>query len=150
MTEQQLQRRDWHWRDREGSRPLYFTRNDELAPGEDEVSQHTIRLYPRPLADALGEVRARVVVVTDKVADINLDDSDGQVPELPDRIFYAFRYGIVCGALAQLYMIPGKDWTDPKMAAPHMANFENAIAMAQSRADRDYTNAVLLVQYGGL
>lgn len=151
MTEHQLQRRDWHWRDREGSRPLYYTRNDELPAEDGEVSLHTIRLYPLPMTDAVGEVRARVVVVTDTVTGAGmLSDYDGQVPELPDRVFYAWRYGIVCGALAQLYMMPGKDWSDPKWAAAHRAEFENIIAMAQSRADRDYNNAELLVQYGGL
>lgn len=145
MTEHQLQRRDWHWRDREGGRPLYYTRNDET-----DGFQHVIRLYPRPLADALGEVRARVVVVTDTVANFDMNAFDGQIPELPDRVFYPFRYGIVCGALAQLLMMSGKDWADPKMAAAHQANFENCIVMAQSRADRDYNNAALAVQYGGL
>lgn len=153
-TEHQLQRVDWHWRDRTGSRPLYYTRNDELVVEDGVISQHTIRLYPLPVADAIGEVRARVVVITDVVSGGMLSttdaNTDGQIPILPDRIFYAWRYGIVCGALAQLYMIPGKDWTDPKMAAPHMAKFEEVIAMAQSRADRDYNNAELLVQYGGL
>lgn len=149
-TEHELQRRDWHWRNREGSRPLYYTRNDELTPAEGEVSQHTIRLYPLPVADAIGEVRARVVVVTDTVADFDLSVRDDQIPQLPDRIFYPFRYGIVCGALAQLFMTPGKDWTNPGMAAMHMGNFQQAIATAQSRADRDYNNAVLVTQYGGL
>lgn len=151
MTEQQLQRRDWHWRDREGSRPLYYTRNDELPVGEGEISQHTIRLYPLPFSDAIGEVRARVVVVTDVATGTGmLSNVDGQIAQLPDRIFYAWRYGIVCGALAQLYMIPGKDWSNAAMAAPHMANFENTIALAKSRGDLDYNNAELLVQYGGL
>lgn len=149
MTEAQLQKRDWKWRDRLGSRPLYYTRNDELPAEMGEVSQHTIRLYPLPFADALGEFRARVVVVTDTVANFGLDSYDGQVPVLPDRIFYPWRYGLVCGALAQLQMMSGKDWADPRMAAAHQVRFDESVVMAQSRADRDYNNAELLVQYGG-
>lgn len=151
MTEHQLQRRDWHWRRREGSRPLFYTRNDELVVGAGEISQHTIRLYPLPFVDAIGELRARVVVVTDVVSGTGLmSDVDAQIPILPDRIFYPWRYGIVCGALAQLYVMPGRDWTNEKLAAWHMAKYEEAVVMAQSRADRDYNNALLVTQYGGL
>jgi hypothetical protein len=150
LTEHQLQKRDWKWRDRLGARPLYFTRADEQPALTDEVSLHTVRLYPQPYSDALGEVRARVVVVTDVVANFGLSGYDGQIPELPDRVFYPWRYGITCGALAQLYVIPGKDWTNAQLAASHMIKFEQAIALAQSRADRDYNNALLVTQYGGL
>mgnify|MGYP006175348257 CR=1 FL=1 len=75
---------------------------------------------------------------------------DNQVPSIPDRIFYPFRQGIVSGALAHLYMMPGKDWTNPQLAQPHGAKFENTIADAKSRADRDFGNAPLTTKYGGI
>lgn len=149
MTEHQMQMKDWKWRDRLGERPLYFTRADEQVP-DDGVSQHTIRVYPQPTAEALGEVRARVVVITDVIADAGLSDYDAQIPRLPDRVFYPFRNGIVSGALAQLYLMPGKDWSDARLAAWHQEKFDATIVAAQSRGDRDHNNAVLVTQYGGL
>lgn len=153
MTEHQLRSHDHQWHQRHGGRPLHFTRSDELALNPDldfQLSQHTVRLYPQPTIEAIGELRARVVVVTDAVADFEMNDYDDQIPQLPDRIFYAFRNAIVSGALAQLYLTPGKDWTNEKLASWHAQKFEEAIVMARSRADLDYNNAVLTVQYGGI
>lgn len=150
-TAEQLQAYDAQWRTRTGTRPLYFTHEGELAASDSNPSGFRVRLYPAPQSAAVeGSIQPRFVITTDAVADFDLSTFDNQIPEVPDRIFYAFRQGIVSGALAHLYMMPGKDWTNPQLAQPHGAKFENTIADAKSRADRDFGNAPLIAKYGGI
>lgn len=150
-TTEQLQAYDAQWRTRTGSRPIYFTQEGELAASGSNPSGFRVRLHPAPeSADVTGSIQPRFIVTTDAVADFDLSVFDSQIPAVPDRIFYAFRQGIVSGALANLYMMPGKDWTNPQLAQPHGAKFENTIADAKSRADRDFGNAPLIAKYGGI
>jgi len=150
-TAEQLQAVDVRWRTRTGTRPLYFTTEGELAASDVSPSGFRVRLYPAPQSeDVVGSLEPRFVITTDAVADFSLSEFDNQVPSIPDRIFYPFRQGIVSGALAHLYMMPGKDWTNPPLAQPHGAKFENSIADAKSRADRDFGNAPLTTKYGGI
>lgn len=147
----QLQSCDPMWRTRRGARPLYFTHEGELEGSGPSPSGFRVRLYPAPQSTSVtGSIEPRFVITTDAVADFDLSEFDNQVPEVPDRIFYAFRQGIVSGALAHLYMMPGKDWSNPQLAQPHGAKFENTIADAKSRADRDFGNAPLIAKYGGI
>lgn len=150
-TAEQLQGYDALWRTRTGTRPLYFTTEGELAAAGVSPSGFRVRLYPAPQSiDVVGSIEPRFVITTDAVAAFALSEFDSQVPPVPDRIFYPFRQGIVSGALAHLYMMPGKDWTNPQLAQPHGAKFENTIADAKSRADRDFGNAPLITTYGGI
>lgn len=150
-TADQLQEIDPEWRTRTGSKPYYWTTDGEAAAiDEDHVSGYQVRFYPvTDLDDAYGVV-PRAVVVTDTVGDFDLNDFDSQIPTVPDRIFYAFRNAIVSGALADLFLMPGKDWTDQKLASYHRSQFDAAIGRAKSRADADYGNASFNTGYGGI
>lgn len=152
-TVSQLQETDPEWRTREGSSAHYWTTyGEEAAASDDTVSGYRIALYPVPSADVdpTYGVKPRVVIVTDVVADMDQSGFDDQIPVIPDRIFYPFRQAIVSGALATLYLMPRKDWTDQKLAAYHRAAFEAAIDRARSRADADYGHPVHTVAYGGI
>lgn len=152
-TPSQLQEIDPMWRTREGTSAWAWTSDGESAAlDEESVSGYQVRLYPvlSSAADPTHGIRPRVVVVTDVVTDMGQNDFDGQVPVLPDRIFYPFRDAIVSGALASLYLIPGKDWTDQKLAAYYRGNYEAAIVRAKSRADAEYGNPVFTTGYGGI
>lgn len=153
QTQSQMQELDPEWRTREGTQVRYWTTEGEAAAADvDEVSGHQVRVYPTPstnVDDTYG-LRARVVVVTDAVADFDRDDFDAQIPTVPDRIFYAFRNGLVAGALATLFLMPRKDWTDQKLAGLYGGQFEAAVARAKSRADADFGNAMYTTGYGGI
>lgn len=152
-TIQQLQSIDPLWRTREGSTARHFVLEGETAAASaTTVSQHRVRLYPMlssQVADTDG-VQPRVVVVTDVVADMDLSVFDDQIPVLPDRIFYAFRELITAGALARLFAMPGKDWTDQKLAGYYDGKFERGVIEAKSRADNDFSNAPVVCTYGGI
>jgi hypothetical protein len=152
-TSLQLQETDPQWRTRTSAKPVHWTNEGEGAPANgSQVSSYQIRLYPAPASDvdvSLG-VEARAVVVTDSVSDTGQSNFDGQIPEIPDRVFYAWRNAIVSGALATLYLIPRKDWTDQKLASYHRTEFDRAIVMAQSRANAEYGHPVMTTTYGGI
>lgn len=152
-TASQLQEIDPLWRTRTGAKVLFAVNEGEFpAPDADHVSEFQVRVVPIPMAgiDPTFGIRPRVVATTDAVADMNLDVFDGQVPTVPDRIFYAFRDALVDGALARLFLMPGKDWTDQKLSTLHRVSFENAIVRAKSRADAEYGNPSYTTSYGGL
>lgn len=152
-TAMQLQEIDPDWRTRVGTRPACWTTEGEAAAIDNEtVSGYQIRLYPLLAAgvDVTYGVQPRVIVVTDVVADMDQSIFDNQIPLIPDRVFYAHRQAIVAGALASLYLIPGKDWTDQKLAGVHRSAFESAITRAKSRADADYGNPSYTTGYGGI
>lgn len=152
-TASQLQDIDPEWRSRQGARAFHYTNESEAPAGaEDEVSGFRIRLYPIPAADIdpTHGVETRAVVVTDVVANMGLGDFDDQIPTVPDRVFYPWRNAIVDGALSSLYLMPGKDWTDPGLAAVKAASFAAAIVQAKSRADAEYGNPKFTTGYGGI
>jgi hypothetical protein len=149
-TASQLNELDPQWRTRTGPRVYFYTNEGEYAGGDTSAFQ--IRLYPNPTADAdpAHGIEARAVVVTDVVANFDMNEFDDQIPSIPDRVFYAHREALVNGALASLYLIPGKDWTDQKLSAYHRTAFESAIVRAKSRADAEYGHPVYTTSYGGI
>lgn len=152
-TVSQLQELDPLWRTRAGTKVcFYLTEGEFAAPDDETVSEFQIRVYPTPVAgiDATYGIRPRVVVTTDVSADFGLSDFDGQVPVIPDRVFYAFRDAIVAGALAHLFLMPAKDWTDQKLSGAHRLTFEAAIVRAKSRADAEFGNPSYTTGYGGI
>jgi hypothetical protein len=50
-----------------------------------------------------------------------------------DWIYETWADTIVSGAIAQLAMIPNKEWTDVSLAAMHKGMFERAITTARTR-----------------
>lgn len=152
-TVSQLQDADPLWRTRTGTKVRLWTHEGEFAaPDDSHVSEYQVRVYPMPEAgiDVTYGIRPRVVVMTDAVADFELDGFDGQIPVIPDRIFYGFRNAIVAGALATLFVMPRKDWSDQKLSALYGSQFEAAIVRAKSRADADYGNPTYSTGYGGI
>lgn len=152
-TPSQLQEIDPEWRTRTGTRVYCYTNEGESAAADaDHVSGYQIRVVPIPVSglDASYGIRPRVVVTTDAVADFELSTFDSQIPQIPDRIFYAFRDAIVDGALARLFLMPGKDWTDQKLSAAHRTSFERAVVTAKSRADAEFGNPSYTTGYGGI
>lgn len=152
-TADQLQYEDLLWRTRTGTQPVYWTNEDEVAaPSASTTSQYQVRLYPAPAptVDPTHGVEPRVVVVTDVVANMDLNNFDDQIPSVPDRVFYPWRDALVYGAMAYLYLMPNKDWSDQKLAASNRLMFEEAVSRAKSRADADYGNPLVTVRYGGI
>jgi hypothetical protein len=152
-TASQLQEIDPQWRTRTGSKVLFAVNEGEFAaPDADHVSEFQVRVYPIPMTgvDPTFGIQPRVVVTTDVVSDMDLDAFDGQVPTVPDRIFYSFREAIVAGALANLFMMPGKDFSNPKLAVYHRNVFESSIVRAQSRANAEFGHPTFTTSYGGL
>lgn len=149
-TANQLSGYDSLWRTREASCPQYYTTEGELAASGDNVSGFQIRLYPRPAAGAVYTILPRFVLGVAPVTGMGLEDHDDEVITAPDRIFYPYRNALVSCALARLYLMPGKDWSNPGLAQLHAVAFENAVTDAKSRADRDFGNAPLVMGYGGI
>ena len=68
----------------------------------------------------------------------------------PDFIYLGYGQAVVSGALARAMLMPGRDWSNPQLAAAHGAMFEDGIAKAKSHADAGFTNHTQRVMsYGG-
>lgn len=66
-----------------------------------------------------------------------------------DSIFDEYWEAIIDGALARLYSIPGKEWSSPRDAAYRQSLFDNAISVAEGRANADNTAKRRVCSYGG-
>ena len=149
-TANQLSCYDPMWRTRESSCPEFYTTEGELAASGSNVSGFQIRLYPQPAVGADHTILPRFVLTVAQVAGMDLDDNDDEVITIPDRIFYAFKNAIVGGALARLFLMIGKDWSNPRLATLYATAFENSVTDAKSRAERDFGHAPLTMSYGGI
>jgi hypothetical protein len=56
----------------------------------------------------------------------------------PDFLLGDYRQAIASGAVAYLQMQPSQTWSQPNMAAPHQAFFEQAIVHAIQRRDQGF------------
>jgi hypothetical protein len=119
--------------DTSGSKPRYWT---ALAAGNWAVT-------PQLAEDSVGKLYMRLAVAPK----IYAGDVTGAIDEF---IAYEYRDHWMHGALASLYAIPGKDWSDVRLAADYMALFESDIKSAKSRAAADYGRPERSVRYGGL
>jgi hypothetical protein len=152
QTIDQLQSYDTDWLAREGSKPIAFTEQVDEDNDSLGITEFSIRVYPLIADDVDGDIylAPRFVVVTDVVSNLGTSTADNAVPYLPDRIFYAFRNQLVSGALARLYMLPGKDWSNSRLAATHLQMFEDGIVRAESAAGREFGRSCLTTGYGGI
>ena len=57
---------------------------------------------------------------------------------VPDFVYNQYGQAMVDGALAVLMSTPGKEWTNPEMAAWHRGEFEQQIAMAMQQASEAF------------
>lgn len=142
-THDQLQQIDAQWRTRTGPEVKYWTQ--ETAAG----SHAQVRLTPVPEANVTDALVARLVIITHSYAGIGANANDDLEVSLPDDLFHRYRDDLVNGALARLYRMPGRDWTDKSLAEYHRRLFEDALTPAKSEADNDFTAAVHTVRYGG-
>lgn len=155
QTIAQLQRFDNDWAVTEGSRAQAFTLQSEQDPDNTpDITQFAVRVYPLIADDVDGTIYLTpyMVIATDSVSLIGItlfDEAEFGTP-LPDRIFYAWRNQLVSGALSQLYMLPGKDWTDLRLGGLHLEMFEQGIIRAESRAGNEFGRTTLSTGYGGI
>lgn len=124
-TPAQLDLKDPSWRTRVGPPTSYFF-----------PTQDTVQFVPTP---AQGTAIIRVAIqptMTEKTVD--------------DRVGSVFREIIVHGALARLFRIPQRQWTDKGLAAYHLEAFELGKADAQNRGVDMFAKVARKVKYGGL
>lgn len=152
QTIDQLQSYDTDWLATEGAKAIAFTEQTDEDNDSLGITEFSIRVYPLIADDVDGDIylTPRFVITTDVVSNLGTSVADSAVPYLPDRIFYAYRNALVSGALAHLYMIPGKDFSNPSLAPPHLAMFEAAIVRAESRAGNEFGRTQLSTTYGGI
>lgn len=60
------------------------------------------------------------------------------VTEVPDSVFDTYYRALVDGALAQLFAIPDKPWTNPTLAAFRSAKYEAAVGEAEAAIRRNH------------
>jgi hypothetical protein len=137
-----LRARATDWRTRTGE-PVYFT---HVGP-----SGGAIQLSPVPVGTdyGTGVMVARLVMTTNVVSGMGTTSLDEQIPQLPDRLFENYREVIVSGALAILYAMPGKDWSQPSQVAYHRERFEMGIIAAASAAAAEFGHPDQQIEYGG-
>jgi hypothetical protein len=124
-TPAQLDLKDPSWRTRVGPPTNYFF-----------PTMDTVQFVPTP---PQGTAIVRVAVqpgMTEKTID--------------DRVGSVFREAIVHGALARLFRIPSRQWTDKGLAAYHLEAFELGKADAQNRGVDMFAKVARKVKYGGL
>lgn len=103
-------------------------------------ANNIIRLIPIPASTVADAYYARVAVKPTLDAD-----------ELDDILVNKHDELLTRGALARLYRMPRKTWTDPSLAAHHLTAFEEGIRAARTEAADEYqTGVARKVKYGGL
>lgn len=146
-TAAQLQEWDSDWRTTTGALPMFFAHEGEGATGTIQA-----RVYPiiDTTVDSSYEFLPRFVLGTEVSSGTGqFSTFDTQLPQIPDRLFRAYREAIVSGAMAILTVIPGRDWTDAKLAMYHAGVYERLAADARARAVREFGHTDSLVRYGG-
>ena len=124
-TPARLDQEDPSWRTRVGNALWAFL-----------LDQETIQFVPNP---PQGTITVRVALqptVSDKTVD--------------DRVGNYFREPIVHGALARLFRIPNREWSDKGMAAYYQEMFERGKGEAQVRGVDGFAKVNRRVRYGGL
>jgi hypothetical protein len=118
--------------DRTEFRLIPFERRDER--GQPRLywihSDRTIRVFPTP--DRRNVMKVSAVLKPSRNA-----------LGVEDWIYETWADTIVNGAVAQLAIMPGKEWTDPALAAMHKAMFEQDITKTRIR---DYRGVQLKVR----
>jgi hypothetical protein len=117
LDEQQLDRTEF--------RLIPFERRDEVgAPRMYWVHQdQTIRVFPTPDKSATLKVSAVLKPARNATG-------------VHDWIYATWADVIVSGAVAQLAMMPGKEWSDMSLAAMHKGLYEQAVVKTRIRSSR--------------
>ena len=118
------------WRTQTDAQAVYY-----LLDGNN-----TLRLVPTPATTTANMYDIRVAVKPLRTATV-----------LDDLLVNRFDEELIHGALAYLYVIPKKEWSDPGMAAFHEARFLESFAGARAAAADEFQVGVhRKVRYGGL
>lgn len=118
------------WEVKTGSAPLAWT-ND---PTSDNP-----RIIPIATADVNGSLQVRVILVPTSLTDI------------PNFFYDEFHDAWRWGALARLLKMPGRDWTNPPMAAFYQNRYDEEIKLAKSRAQAEFGQPnKRIMAYGGI
>jgi hypothetical protein len=119
--------------------PGWETETDE-APEYYTLNAPTVaRLYP--IADATVPAAVEMSV--------SLTIAPGQTT-FPDWIFNQYQDALVAGALARLYKMPRREWTDLRLAGVAKQEFDTAVDEARSAAQSSFGHPTYEVIYGGL
>lgn len=130
-TRQQLDCEYPDWEVRTGNSPQRWT-ND--AGGNEP------RIIPIADADVNGSIQARVILVPLTTA-----------TTVEDFFYHEYHDAFRFGALARILKMPGRDWTNPQMAAFYRTQFDIEWKKAKSRAEAEYGQPVNRVMaYGGI
>jgi len=101
---------------------------------------NTVRLVPTPAVTTAALYDVRVAVKPLLTA-----------TTIDDLLINKFSEPLIHGALAQLYQMPRKPWTDGGLAQFHLALFRDALPGARVEAAEEFqTGIARKVKYGGL
>lgn len=132
MARDQLNEQILDWQNQEGTnKPDYYTL---IEPGSWSF------VPSKPSQDLSAAFTFRVSLAP-KVPDRTT---------LPDFLLDEWDEALAAGALASLYALPGRDWSDVNLATAHSIAFESWVIKARSRAEADYGQPVRTVVYGGI
>ena len=95
-----------------------------------ELQAGVLRIYPRPLADALTGIKLRMVVAPS-------DTATG----LPDEIANRYQDAIHLGARARLMLMVGKPWSNERMGSAYATAFASLLDTAHAKAARGNVRA---------
>lgn len=108
------------WQTTTGTPHLYTWADDAL------------QLVPIPETDAANTIKVRISY-TLKVSAVQT--------EFPDILYDRFSQGIAAGIKASLMTIPGKAWSNPKLAAGYQRDFQVAVALAKGEGRKGLSRA---------
>jgi hypothetical protein len=111
--------------DRTEFRLIPFERRDEIGPPRMYWihSDRTIRVFPTPDKRAVMKVSAVLKPARDATG-------------VEDWIYATWADVLVNGTVAQLAIMPGKEWSDMNLAAMHKAMYEQAVTKTRIRDSR--------------
>lgn len=132
-TRDQLDDIDGDWEQATATQPDYWTITE---PGQ-------FRVYPLLSANTTAQLYMRVALAPTLTVS---SPRTGMPEEIVNEWSEAWSYG----ALSRLMKIPGKDWTNIRLAANYGEMFAAAAKEAKSRAAADYGRPRRAVAYGGL
>lgn len=126
---------DWEQATTVGGQPDFWTITE---PGK-------FLLYPDSSTTVSNAVELRLAIVPL----LPTTAADGRLG-VPEELALEFSEDWAHGALAKLFKIPGKDWTNLQLAGAYGEIFEQDIKNAKSRAGADFGRPRRRVRYGGL
>lgn len=69
---------------------------------------------------------------------------------IDDDIYSNYREVITHGALARLYIMPGKSWHSPGLYQEYMNHFSNSVRDAKRKVENAHVDITRCIRYGGI